>query len=203
MTMAGLRGGDREHGICGQGDKITVKQLLVLSCSVRRERRSHGVAVYLADFVERKGLAKVERFDLKAASFPVFEERLQFLPDPPAMATEFGKAVQRADAVIIVSPEYNLSVPAATKNAIDLPGPEWKGKAVGIAAVSSGTFGARNAWGELSKILLHLGARPSSTGFFTPTVQNFYSESGLIVPDTKPFDDRAQAFVESILDLAG
>ncbi|MGC2457561.1 MAG: NAD(P)H-dependent oxidoreductase [Gallionellaceae bacterium] len=180
-----------------------MKQLLVLSCSVRRERHSHGVAVYLADFVERKGLAKVERFDLKAANFPVFEERLQFLPDPPAMAAEFGKAVQRADAVIIVSPEYNLSVPAATKNAIDLLGPEWNGKAVGIAAVSSGTFGARNAWAELSKILLHLGARPSSAGYFTPTVQNFYSESGLIVPDTRTFDDRAQAFVESILDLAG
>jgi NAD(P)H-dependent FMN reductase len=180
-----------------------VKQLLIISCSVRRERRSHGVAVYLADFAERKGLAKVERFDLKSANFPLFQERLQFLQEPPAMAVEFGKAVQRADAVVIVSPEYNLSVPAATKNAIDLLGPEWKGKAVGIAAVSSGTFGARNVWGELSKILLHLGARPASVGYFVPSVQNFYSESGLIALETKPFDDRAQAFVASILDLAG
>jgi len=55
-------------------------------------------------------------------------------------------------------------------------------------------------WGELSKILLHMGARPSNTGFFTPTVQNFYSETGLIVPETKPFDDRARKFIESVLD---
>jgi NAD(P)H-dependent FMN reductase len=83
-----------------------VKQLLIISASVRRERRSTGVAVYLAGFVQRTGLAKVDLFDLKAANFPVFEERLQYLADPPAKAVEFGKAVQRADAVIIVSPEW-------------------------------------------------------------------------------------------------
>lgn len=180
-----------------------MKNLLIISCSVRRERRSHGVAVYLADFVKRAGLAEVELFDLKAANFPVFEERLQYLPDPPAKAVEFGKAVQRADAVIFVSPEYNLSVPAATKNAVDLLVQEWTNKPVGIAAVSAGSFGARNVWGELSKILLILGARPSSAGYFVPTVQNSYSDKGLIAPDSKPFDDRAQKFVKNVLDLAG
>jgi len=179
-----------------------LKQLLIISCSVRRGRRSHGVAVYLADFVKRTGLAQVELFDLKEAGFPVFEERLQYLPDPPAKAVEFGKAVNRADAVILVSPEYNLSVPAATKNAVDLLVHEWVNKPVGIAAVSAGPFGARNVWGELSKILLVLGTRPSSSGYFVPSVQNFYTEKGLIAPDTKPFDDRAQKFIESVLDLA-
>jgi NAD(P)H-dependent FMN reductase len=179
-----------------------MEQLLIISCSVRRERRSHGVAVYLADFVKRAGLAEAELFDLKAANFPVFEERLQYLPDPPANAVEFGRMVQRADAVILVSPEYNLSVPAATKNAVDLLVREWVDKPVGIAAVSAGSFGARNVWGELSKILLILGARPSSAGYFVPTVQNFYSEKGLIAPDTKAFDDRARKFVESVLNPA-
>jgi NAD(P)H-dependent FMN reductase len=179
-----------------------VKRLLIVSCSVRRERRSHGVAVYLADFANRAGLAHIELFDLKEAGFPVFEERLQHLPSQPVKAVEFGHAVQRADAVILVSPEYNLSVPAATKNAVDLLVKEWINKPVGIAAVSAGSFGARSMWGELSKILLILGARPSSSGYFVPTVQNFYSEKGLIAPDTKPFDDRAQKFIESVLNLA-
>lgn len=179
-----------------------MKQILIISASVRRERRSHGVAVYLADLVKRKGLANVELFDLKAANFPVFEERLQYLSDPPAGAAEFGQAVRRADAVVIVSPEYNISIPAATKNAVDLLTGEWIGKPVGIAAVSSGSFGARNMWGELSKILLHMGARPSGAGYFVPTVQNFYSENGLIAADAQPFDERAQKFVESVLSLA-
>jgi NAD(P)H-dependent FMN reductase len=180
-----------------------MKQLLIISTSVRHERRSHGVAVYLAGYAKRNGLAKVELFDLKEANFPLFEERLQYLTDPVAKAVEFGKAVQRADAVIIVSPEYNLSIPASTKNAIDLLTHEWEGKPVGIAAVSSGGFGARTMWGELSKVMLHMGARPSNVGFFTPTVQNYYSESSLIAPDTKPFDDRAQKFIASVLNLAG
>jgi len=180
-----------------------LKRLLIISCSVRRERRSHGVAVYLSGFAERSGLARVELFDLKAANFPLFEERLQYLPDPPAMAVEFGKAVQGADAVVIVSPEYNFSVPAATKNAIDLLGPEWRGKPVAIACVSAGPFGARNVWVELNKILLVLGARPSNGGYFVPSVQNAYAGSGLIAPDSKPFDERAQAFIQGVLDLAG
>jgi NAD(P)H-dependent FMN reductase len=135
-----------------------MKQLLIISASVRRERRSHGVAVYLPDFVNPKGLAKAELFDLKAANFPVFEERLQYLSDPPAKAVECGKAVQRDDAVIIDSPEYNLSIPASTRNAIDLLTREWEGKPVGIAAVSGGSFSARIMRGELSKIMLHMGA---------------------------------------------
>ena len=176
-----------------------MKQILIISASIRMERRSHGVAIYLADFVKRNGLANVDLFDLKAANFPLFEERLQYLSDPPALAAEFGKSVQRAEAVIIVSPEYNISVPASTKNAVDFLGTEWKDKPVGIAAISAGAFGARSMWGELSKILLHLGARPSSTGYFVPFVQNAYSEMGLIAPDAKPFDERAEKFIESIL----
>lgn len=176
-----------------------MKRLLIISTSVRLERCSHGVAVYLTGFANRSGLAKAELFDLKEANFPVFEERLEYLPNPPAKAVAFGQAVQRADAVIIVSPEYNISVPASTKNAIDFLNQEWAGKPVGIAAVSSGSFGARNMWGELSKVMLHLGARPSNTGFFTPSVENYYSDKGLIAPDTKPFDERAQKFIESIL----
>ncbi len=179
-----------------------MKQLLFISCSVRRERRSHGVAVYLSGLAERTGLARVKLLDLKAANFPLFEERLQYLPDPPAGAVEFGKAVQDADAVIIVSPEYNFSVPAATKNAIDLLSQEWKGKPVAIACVSSGAFGARNVWAELNKILLALGARPSNAGYFVPLVQNAYAESGLIAPDSGPFDDRARAFIQSVINLA-
>lgn len=177
-----------------------MKRLLIISTSVRLERRSHGVAAYLAEFATHNGLAEVELFDLKEANFPLFGERLEYLPNPPARAVEFGQAVQNADAVIIVSPEYNMSVPAAAKNAVDFLNREWVGKPVGIAAVSGGSFGARNLWGELSKIMLHLGARPSSTGFFTPSVQKFYSEQGLVADDSKPFDERARKFIASILD---
>ena len=127
------------------------------------------------------------------------EELAAPVSDFAALAVEFGKSVQRADAVIIVSPEYNISVPASTKNAVDFLGTEWKDKPVGIAAISAGAFGARSMWGELSKILLHLGARPSSTGYFVPFVQNAYSEMGLIAPDAKPFEERAKKFIESIL----
>ncbi len=176
-----------------------MKRLLIISASVREQRRSHGVALYLHDYAQRSGLAVSSVFDLKEANFPLFSERLAYLQDAPAAATLFSEAVTQADAVIIVSPEYNISVPAATKNAIDLLTSEWQGKSIGIASVSSGGFGARNVWGELSKIMLHIGARPSSMGYFTPNVQNSYNEFGLNVADSKPYDERAHKFITSLL----
>ncbi len=175
-----------------------MKRLLIISASVREQRRSHGVALYLHDYAQRGGLAVSSVFDLKEANFPLFTERLAYLQDAPEAAIIFSQAVSQADAVIIVSPEYNLGVPASTKNAIDLLTSEWLGKPVGIASVSSGGFGARNVWGELSKIMLHMGARPSSTGYFTPNVQNSYNELGLNVADSKPFDERAHKFITSL-----
>ncbi len=59
--------------------------------------------------------ATLEKFDLEG--IPVFNADLE--GDMPQRVMEFKAKIKAADAVLIVTPEYNYSVPGVLKNAID------------------------------------------------------------------------------------
>lgn len=50
--------------------------------------------------------------------------------------TKWSKVIDAADAFLFITPEYNHSVPAPFKNAVDSLGAEWSGKAVGFVGYS-------------------------------------------------------------------
>jgi chromate reductase len=74
-----------------------------------------------------------------------------------------GEAIGKADGVIIVTPEYNYSVPGVLKNAIDwlsrLPTKPFAGKPVAIQSASPGIFGGVRAQHHLRQTLVFLDAR--------------------------------------------
>ncbi|WP_269222748.1 NAD(P)H-dependent oxidoreductase [Flavobacterium sp. IMCC34518] len=57
----------------------------IISSSIRTDRKSHTVALYLKKFVVEHKLATVEIVDLKTYNFPLFEEQLQFQEKPAAI----------------------------------------------------------------------------------------------------------------------
>lgn len=102
-----------------------MKRIAILSSSVRTGRLSHRVALYLQHYLTANELAETEILDLKAYDFPLFEERFAFLPNPSGKVIDFTERLVAADALIIVTPVYNASFPAALKNVIDLYLQEW------------------------------------------------------------------------------
>lgn len=103
-------------------------------------------------------------------SLPLMNQDLEV--DMPAPVTAFKKALERADAVLITSPEYNYSVPGVLKNAIDWASrpygqTSWKGKVVAIMGASSGGFGTVRMQPELRYIL---ASQPTHT-LYHPEVQ--------------------------------
>ncbi|OYX13388.1 MAG: hypothetical protein B7Z15_07430 [Rhizobiales bacterium 32-66-8] len=96
------------------------------------------------------------------AELPIYDADLQAEGFPPAV-TELGAKLRAADGVIIVTPEYNYSVPGGLKNAIDwvsrLKEPPLKGKPVLIQSASMGVFGGVRAQYHLRQILVFLDAR--------------------------------------------
>jgi len=64
--------------------------------------------------------------DLAAIDLPVMEERLGRIEPPPAGLVDLGAAIERADAIVIVSPEYNHGYPGVLKNALDYFLPQFK-----------------------------------------------------------------------------
>jgi chromate reductase, NAD(P)H dehydrogenase (quinone) len=83
---------------------------------------------------------------------------------PPAW-TAFRDRVRPADAVLFVTPEYNRSVPAPLKNAIDVGSRPygksvWDGKPAAIVSVSPGAIGAFGANHHLRQSLVFLNMPP-------------------------------------------
>jgi len=73
-------------------------------------------------------------------------------------------AVAGADAVLVVTPEYNGSIPGALKNALDWGSrpretAAFRGKPVAVIGASTGSFGGVWAHAETKKVLGLMGAR--------------------------------------------
>jgi chromate reductase len=80
---------------------------------------------------------------------------------PPAAVTELKAKIRAADAILLVTPEYNYSVPGVLKNAIDWAArpygdSAWKGKPVAIMGASVGVLGTARAQYHLRQVLVFL-----------------------------------------------
>ncbi|MFH1555958.1 MAG: NADPH-dependent FMN reductase [Pseudomonadota bacterium] len=93
------------------------------------------------------------------AKLPIYDADIQAEGFPPAV-TDLGAALKAADGLIIVTPEYNYSVPGGLKNAIDwvsrLPSKPLKEKPVLIQSASMGVFGGARAQYHLRQIMVFL-----------------------------------------------
>lgn len=175
--------------------------IAIISGSVRIGRKSHNVAKYFKTYITVNKLATVELLDLKEFNFPIMEEQLMNIANPSDSAKLFSEKVAKADAVILVSPEYNSGYPASVKNAIDLLVTEWHRKPIGIVGVSSGVFGGIHAITQLQSVFLKIRALPISAIFPVPNVQDNFDEAGNAI-NKESIDKRAAGFLKELLFVA-
>ena len=92
---------------------------------------------------------------------PLYNEDLHEQGDP-AVVIKLKEQIRKADAVLIVTPEYNYSVPGVLKNAIDWvsrpPEQPFNGKPVAIMGASPGKIGTARAQYHLRQIFVCLNA---------------------------------------------
>ena len=80
---------------------------------------------------------------------------------PPEAWTVFRNEIKEADAVLFVTSEYNRTMPASLKNAIDVgsqPGPEnvWNKKPGAVVSIGAGTIGGFGAAHHLRQAVVYL-----------------------------------------------
>lgn len=132
--------------------------VLVILGSVRRGRMSERVATFVMTRLAAATGVQAELVDLAALDLPIMEERLGRIDPPPAGVPELGAKIEAADAMIIVSPEYNHGYPGVLKNALDYFYAQYKRTPVALVTVSNGGHGGVNAWAQLVTVLTHMGA---------------------------------------------
>ena len=125
----------------------------IITGSTRPNRKSLEVAKWVLEIAQRRGDAEYELVDIKDFELPLFDE-----PIPPSLGKyqqphtkRWAAKIATLDAFVFVTPEYNHSILAALKNAIDYLFAEWKNKAAGF--VSYGGAGGSRAVEQLRLVL--------------------------------------------------
>ena len=100
---------------------------------------------------------KLETFDIKG--LPGFTQDDE--TNPPAQVIELKQRIRAADAILLVTPEYNYSVPGVLKNAIDWASrpygdSAWTKKPVAVMGASVGTLGTARAQYHLRQMFVFL-----------------------------------------------
>lgn len=110
--------------------------------------------------------------------------------NPPADWVEFREKIQKSDAVLFVTPEYNRSVPGVLKNAIDIGSRPYgksvfNGRPVGIVGVSPGAHGGVSAVKHLQQILPGIsGPILQQPEMYLGGVGDAYDDKGELIKDS-------------------
>ena len=134
-------------------------RILGIAGSLRRESYNRSALRAAVQLVPSD--VSLDVFELD--SIPLFNQDNE--QQPPAGVVEFKKRIREADAILIVTPEYNYSVPGVLKNAIDWASrpyghSAWAGKPVAIMGVSSGMSGTVRAQHHLRQMFVWLNMLP-------------------------------------------
>lgn len=169
----------------------------VLIGSVRRGRQSPKVARFVHDRLSRRPGVVSALVDLASSALPVMEERLRMRDDPPDGLVDLAARIERADGLVIVTPEYNNGIPGALKNALDYLLPELRRTPVGIVTVSAGGFGGISCLAQLRLVLLAMGALPVPASLPVSRVQTAVDDDGR--PGDDSLVERCDRFLDELL----
>jgi NAD(P)H-dependent FMN reductase len=143
---------------------MTKPKIAIIISSTRDVRFGDKPAKWVYDIASARDDLDVELVDLKEWPLPFFNEVASnaWAPTQNEVGQRWQKKVGEFDGYIFVVAEYNRSITAALKNAIDFAYPEWNKKAA--AAVGYGSVGGARAIEHLRNIAVELQMAPTRTG---------------------------------------
>src|SRR3954471_10443602 len=154
----------------------------------RQGRESEHVARFVFDQTKKRAGVETELIDVRTLPMKLDDAGEQ-MKDP-----KFSAAIDRCDALIIVTPEYNHSYPGLLKHALDMNLKEYMHKAVGICGVSAGSFRGARVIENLLTVLRELGLVAIFEDVNFSTVGKLFDETG------KLLDERFVRRVDSFLN---
>jgi len=120
--------------------------------------------------------------------------------NPPVPSQTFKARIQKADAFLFATPEYNRSIPGVLKNAIDIASrpygqSAWDGKPAAVVSVTPGALGAFGANHHLRQSLVFLNVPTMAA----PEV--YLSNAAKLLDDVgKPASDDTRKFLQAFVD---
>jgi NAD(P)H-dependent FMN reductase len=117
----------------------------------RQGRMSEHVAIFMVEEITKREGIDTTLIDVRTLPFPLTDAG-EAIKDP-----QFSATMARADALVLVAPEYNHGYPGLLKHVLDTNLKEYIHKAVGICGVSAGGFGGTRVIENLLPVMRELG----------------------------------------------
>jgi NAD(P)H-dependent FMN reductase len=176
--------------------------LQIIIASTRPGRVGLPVAQWFEQAAIAHGGFEVEVVDLAEVALPFFDE-----PNHPRLrkyehqhTKEWSAIVDRADAFVFVTPEYNYGFNAVLKNAIDFLHQEWHHKAVGFVSYGGVAAGTR-AVQMLKQVVTTLKMVPVTASVNIPFVAQFLDDENRLQPNDV-MTAAASAMLDELLPMA-
>ena len=136
-------------------------KIAVIIGSTRKTRFADKPAAWLMDEVNKRDDMDFELVDLRDYDLPFFDEMASnlWMPSSDPKAVAWQNKVGEFDGYIVLTAEYNHSIPGVLKNALDQAYKEWNHKP--MAAVGYGGVGAARAIEHLRGIAVELMMVPT------------------------------------------
>jgi len=143
---------------------MTQPRIAIILSTTRATRFADIPARWLLDQTATRGDMAVELLDLRDYPMPFFDEPASnaWVPSQNEVARAWQRKVAGFDGYIFVTAEYNRSIPAVLKNALDYAYPEWNRKPA--AFLGYGSVGGARAVEQLRLICVELQMAPTRTG---------------------------------------
>ena len=160
----------------------------------RKGRMSEHAARLLVSRVAERDGVQTELIDVATLPIPIDDAGEQ-AKDPV-----FSEQMNRADALVLVAPEYNRGYPGLLKHVLDTNLKEYIHKAVGVVGVSAGVFGGTRVIENMLPVLRELGLVTIFWDVNFTSVHSRFDESGTLLDES--FVPRIDMFLDELMWMA-
>jgi NAD(P)H-dependent FMN reductase len=159
----------------------------------RQGRMSEYAARVVWEAVAKRPRVETELIDVATLPIP-FDDAGEGAKD-----ATFAETMNRADALILVTPEYNHGYAGVLKHVLDTNLKEYIHKAAGVVGVSAGVFGGARGIQNVLPVLRELGFVTIFWDVYFTSVHKRFDESGNLVDDSFLAIDK---FLDELLWMA-
>lgn len=172
-------------------------KILIFYGSVRRHRQGIKAAKFVTNQLTARGHS-VELIDPLEYDFPLLDKMYKEFEkgSAPEKMEELAGKIKSADAFVVVSGEYNHSIPPALTNLMDHFLEEYFFRPSAIVCYSAGQFAGVRAAMQLRAFLAEIGTVSIPSLFPIPRVQDAFDEEG--TPTNGKMNDYIKTFLDEL-----
>jgi len=177
-------------------------KLQVIVASTRPSRAADKVTPWVTSRAVRHEAFETEVLDLRDWPLPMFGEHMGSIGDPAdpsysdVRVRAWNRKIGEGDAYLLVTPEYNHSIPGELKNAIDsvFVSFAFRNKPMAMVGYSGGVGGGIRAIEHLVQVAVEVEAAPLRSTVVLPFVDRQFDADG------SPTDPTTEVSMQILLD---